>query len=247
MTTVVKTKFLKVDQHAGGGKWLIHGTKHHKGSQLQSLELPSRISYLKILNFRKPPEVATTPQVAITLQVATTPRVPPGVMLPPRFMLPPLPRCHHAPGRHHTKGCHHAPSCHQASVCHRDPDCHRASGCHNASVCHHTSNCHHASVFHHTCLQASGCHYASGCHHDPGRHNNPDYQHARLFRWYSRCTAYTRAKWYILETAFTASVENSTEVTLHRQEPRQVETFLTHVTVSSSRYNWLHSLGVTND
>ena len=27
-----------------GGKWLIHGTKHHKDSQLQSLDLPWRIS-----------------------------------------------------------------------------------------------------------------------------------------------------------------------------------------------------------
>ena len=27
-----------------GGKWLIHGTKRHKDSQLQSLELPRRIS-----------------------------------------------------------------------------------------------------------------------------------------------------------------------------------------------------------
>ena len=27
-----------------GGKWLIHGTKRRKDNQLQSLELPSRIS-----------------------------------------------------------------------------------------------------------------------------------------------------------------------------------------------------------
>ena len=33
----------KVDQHAGG-KWLIHGTKRRKDNQLQSLELPCRIS-----------------------------------------------------------------------------------------------------------------------------------------------------------------------------------------------------------
>ena len=33
----------KVDQHTGG-KWLIHGTKHHKDNQLESLELPCRIS-----------------------------------------------------------------------------------------------------------------------------------------------------------------------------------------------------------
>ena len=31
--------FNKVDQHTGA-KLLIHGTKHHKGNQLQSLELP---------------------------------------------------------------------------------------------------------------------------------------------------------------------------------------------------------------
>ena len=35
--------YQKVDQHIGD-KWLIHGTKHHKDNQLQSLELPSRIS-----------------------------------------------------------------------------------------------------------------------------------------------------------------------------------------------------------
>ena len=35
----------KVDQHTGG-KWLIHGTKRRKDNQLQSLELPCRISYL---------------------------------------------------------------------------------------------------------------------------------------------------------------------------------------------------------
>ena len=33
----------KVDQHTGG-KRLIHGTKHHKDNQLQSLELPCKIS-----------------------------------------------------------------------------------------------------------------------------------------------------------------------------------------------------------
>ena len=31
-------------QHTGG-KWLIHGTKRCKDKQLQSLELPCRISY----------------------------------------------------------------------------------------------------------------------------------------------------------------------------------------------------------
>ena len=35
--------FQKVDQHIGG-KYLIHGTKHRKDNQLQSLELPCRIS-----------------------------------------------------------------------------------------------------------------------------------------------------------------------------------------------------------
>ena len=35
--------FPKVDQHTGG-KWLIHATKRRKDNQLQSLELPCRIS-----------------------------------------------------------------------------------------------------------------------------------------------------------------------------------------------------------
>ena len=35
--------FQNVDQHTGG-KWLIHGTKRRKDNQLQSLELPCRIS-----------------------------------------------------------------------------------------------------------------------------------------------------------------------------------------------------------
>ena len=34
-----KLDLQKVNQHTGG-KWLIHGTKRHKDSQLQSLELP---------------------------------------------------------------------------------------------------------------------------------------------------------------------------------------------------------------
>ena len=38
-----KLDFQKVDRHTGG-KWLIHGTKHSKGNQLQSLELPCWIS-----------------------------------------------------------------------------------------------------------------------------------------------------------------------------------------------------------
>ena len=37
-----KLDFQNVDQHTGG-KWLIHGTKHHKDNQLESLELPCRI------------------------------------------------------------------------------------------------------------------------------------------------------------------------------------------------------------
>ena len=31
-----------MDQHTGG-KWLVHGIKHRKDNQLQSLELPCRI------------------------------------------------------------------------------------------------------------------------------------------------------------------------------------------------------------
>ena len=42
-TYYFKLDFQKVDQHTGG-KWLIHGTKRRKDSQLQSLELPCRIS-----------------------------------------------------------------------------------------------------------------------------------------------------------------------------------------------------------
>ena len=38
-----KLDFQKVDQHTGG-KWLICGTKRRKDNQLQSLELPCRIS-----------------------------------------------------------------------------------------------------------------------------------------------------------------------------------------------------------
>ena len=40
-----KVDFQKVDQHAGG-KWLIHDTKRRKDNQLQSLNLPCRISKL---------------------------------------------------------------------------------------------------------------------------------------------------------------------------------------------------------
>ena len=42
-TYYFKLDFQKVDQHTGG-KWLIHGTKCRKDNQLQSLELPCRIS-----------------------------------------------------------------------------------------------------------------------------------------------------------------------------------------------------------
>ena len=35
--------FQKVDRYTGG-KWLIHGTKRRKDNQLQSLELPCRMS-----------------------------------------------------------------------------------------------------------------------------------------------------------------------------------------------------------
>ena len=38
-----KLDFQKVDQHTVG-KWLIHCTKRRKDNQLQSLELPCRIS-----------------------------------------------------------------------------------------------------------------------------------------------------------------------------------------------------------
>ena len=38
-----QTRFPKVDEHTGG-KWLIHGIKHHKDNQLQSPELPCRLS-----------------------------------------------------------------------------------------------------------------------------------------------------------------------------------------------------------
>ena len=38
-----KLDYQKVDQHTGG-KWLIHVTKRRTDNQLQSLELPCRIS-----------------------------------------------------------------------------------------------------------------------------------------------------------------------------------------------------------
>ena len=48
-TYYFKLDFQKVDQHTGG-KWLIHGTKHRKDNQLQSLELHCRISKGNMLN-----------------------------------------------------------------------------------------------------------------------------------------------------------------------------------------------------
>ena len=39
----IKLDFQKYDQHTEG-KWLIHGTKRRKDNQLQSMELPCRIS-----------------------------------------------------------------------------------------------------------------------------------------------------------------------------------------------------------
>ena len=44
-----KLDFQNVD-HYTGGKWLIRGTKHQRDNQLQSLELPCRItSYDKLI------------------------------------------------------------------------------------------------------------------------------------------------------------------------------------------------------
>ena len=39
----LKLDLQKVEQHTES-KWLMYGTKRHKGNQLQSLELPCRIS-----------------------------------------------------------------------------------------------------------------------------------------------------------------------------------------------------------
>ena len=39
----LKLDFQKVDQYTGG-KWLIHCTKRRKDNQLQSLELPCKVS-----------------------------------------------------------------------------------------------------------------------------------------------------------------------------------------------------------
>ena len=42
-----KLYFQKVDHHAGG-KWLIYSTKQSQGNQLQSLELPCKISQKRL-------------------------------------------------------------------------------------------------------------------------------------------------------------------------------------------------------
>ena len=44
-----KLDFQIVEQHTGG-KWLIHGTKHHKDNQLQSLVL-SYMPYFQVIVF----------------------------------------------------------------------------------------------------------------------------------------------------------------------------------------------------
>ena len=43
LQTYYQLEFQKNDQHTGG-TWLMHGTKRRKDNQLQSLELPCRIS-----------------------------------------------------------------------------------------------------------------------------------------------------------------------------------------------------------
>ena len=49
-----QTRIPKVDQHTGG-KWLIHGTKHRKDNQLQSLELYNNsIIYLSFDSVSQP-------------------------------------------------------------------------------------------------------------------------------------------------------------------------------------------------
>ena len=35
---------INLNRFPKSGKWLIHGTNHHKDNQLQSLELPCRIA-----------------------------------------------------------------------------------------------------------------------------------------------------------------------------------------------------------
>ena len=46
-----QTRIPKVDQHTGG-KWLIHGTKHRKDNQLQSLELLVYCTLLQNLGWK---------------------------------------------------------------------------------------------------------------------------------------------------------------------------------------------------
>ena len=49
--------FQKVEQHTGG-KWLMHGTKHRKDNQLQSLDLPVEY-FIENLNMtQRSPKVA---------------------------------------------------------------------------------------------------------------------------------------------------------------------------------------------
>ena len=45
----------KMDQHTGG-KWLIHGTKHHKVSQLQTLKLTMKNILVEKKNDIKEPD-----------------------------------------------------------------------------------------------------------------------------------------------------------------------------------------------
>ena len=42
--TLTNHYHFKLDFQHPAGKWFNHGTKHHKDNQLQSLELPNRIS-----------------------------------------------------------------------------------------------------------------------------------------------------------------------------------------------------------
>ena len=44
-----KLDFQNEDQHTGG-KWLLHGIKHHKDNQLQRPERPRRIFHVDNLN-----------------------------------------------------------------------------------------------------------------------------------------------------------------------------------------------------
>ena len=44
MSNLQTNYHFKLDFQHTGGKWLIHGTKRRKDNQLQSLEIPRRIS-----------------------------------------------------------------------------------------------------------------------------------------------------------------------------------------------------------